>query len=94
MASVTVKFNGIWRLYVGVGKAALDADVIDEALKLIEKEYAPKFEEKLRDRGVKLDGGILKHSYVTLNRKSIKELKERSLKDGDVLDLFIAIPGG
>jgi molybdopterin converting factor small subunit len=94
MASVTVKFNGIWRLYLGSPGAELDARDIDEALAQIEKEFAPKFEEKLADRGVKLEGGILKHSYITLNRKSTKALKERTLKDGDVLDLFVAVPGG
>ena len=79
---------------MGAGAATLQADVIDEALKQIEKELAPKFEKKLQERGVKLDGGILKLSYITLNRKNIKELAERSLKDGDILDLFIAVPGG
>jgi hypothetical protein len=94
MALVTVKFNGIWRLYVGAGTATLQAGIIDEALKQIEKDYAPKFEDKLKERGVKLDGGILKHSYITLNRKNVKEIAERSLKDGDILDLFVAVPGG
>ncbi|MCX6007442.1 MAG: MoaD/ThiS family protein [Chloroflexi bacterium] len=94
MASVTVKFNGMWRLYVGAGTATLQAGVIEEALKQIEKEFAPKFEKKLQERGVKLDGGILKLSYITLNRKNIKELAERTLKDGDILDLFVAVPGG
>ncbi len=94
MALVTVKFNGMWRLYVGAGTATLQAGVIDEALKKIEKELAPKFEKKLQERGVRLDGGILKLSYITLNRKNIKELTERTLKDGDILDLFVAVPGG
>lgn len=94
MASVTVKFNGMWKLYVGQASALVQADNLDEALSLIESEYAPKFEKKLADRGVKLDGGILKHSYITLNRKSTKDLKDRELKDGDMLDLFVAVPGG
>lgn len=79
---------------MGSPSATLEAANIDEALLQIEKEFAPKFEEKLADRGVKLDGGILKHSYITLNRKSTKELKERTLREGDILDLFVAVPGG
>lgn len=94
MALVTVKFNGIWRLYVGTDKAVLEAADIEHALSQIQAEYAPKFERKLDERGAKLEGGVLKHSYITLNRKSIKNLSERSLKDGDVLDVFIAVPGG
>ena len=48
MASVTVKFNGIWRLYVGAGTATLQAGVIDEALDQIEKDFAPKFDEAFK----------------------------------------------
>ena len=94
MALITVKFNGIWRLYLGTGKASLEARDIDQALEQIQADYAPKFDGKLMERGAKLEGGVLKHSYVTLNRKNIKDLTDRTLKDGDVLDVFIAVPGG
>ena len=94
MATVTVKFNGMWKLYVGQPSATINAATLEEALSVIARDYAPKFENKLADRGVKLDGGILKLSYVTLNHKSAKALKAQELKDGDVLDLFVAVPGG
>jgi molybdopterin converting factor small subunit len=94
MASVTVKFNGIWRLYLGTGKISLQAGDIEQALEQIKSGYAPIFEEKLMEKGAKLEGGALKHSYVTLNRKNIKDLVDRSLKDGDTLDIFLAVPGG
>ena len=79
---------------MGTPLSTLEADTIEDALAKVEKQFAPKFQEKLTERGVKLEGGILKHSYITLNRKSVKELKDHMLKDGDVLDLFVAVPGG
>lgn len=94
MARVTVKFNGIWRLYVGTAGTVLEAADIEQALSQIQSEYAPRFDAKLRERGASLEGGVLKHSYITLNRKDIKNLTNRELKDGDVLDIFIAVPGG
>ena len=94
MATVTVKFNGMWKLYVGQPSATVNAATIEEALSVIGRDYAPIFESKLTARGVKLEGGILKLSYVTLNKKSAKDVKVRELKDGDILDLFVAVPGG
>jgi hypothetical protein len=94
MASITVKFNGIWRLYLGTGSALMDAADIDAALAQVDKKYSVKLEEKLKERGVKLHKSILDYSYIVLNGKNTRTLKERSLRDGDVLDLFIAVPGG
>jgi molybdopterin converting factor small subunit len=94
MALITVKFNGIWKLYAGTDRAVIEVDDIDTALSQIEKKFAVKFEEKLKERGVKLQGGILNYSYIVLNGKNAKTLKERSVQDGDILDLFVAIPGG
>jgi molybdopterin converting factor small subunit len=94
MASLTIKFNGIWKLYLGTDKVVIDVDDIDTALARIEKEYAVKLEEKFKERGVKLQKSIIDYSYIVLNGKNTKTLKERSVHDGDVLDLFIAVPGG
>jgi len=94
MASIIVKFNGIWRLYLGIERASMDADDLDAALSRIDKEYSVRLEENFKQRGVKLQKSILDYSYVVLNGKNTKTLKERSLRDGDVLDLFIAVPGG
>jgi hypothetical protein len=94
MASITVNFNGIWRLYLGTRSAPMVAADIDAALSQIDKQYSVKLEERFKERGVKLHKSILDYSYIVLNGKNTKTLKERSLRDGDVLDLFIAVPGG
>ena len=72
----------------------MEADDIDAALSQIEKKYSAQLENEFKQRGVKLQKSIIDYSYVVLNGKNTKSLKERSLKDGDVLELFIAVPGG
>ena len=94
MASIIVKFNGVWRLYLRTGRTSMEADDIDAALSQIEKKYSAQLENEFKQRGVKLQKSIIDYSYVVLNGKNTKSLKERSLKDGDVLELFIAVPGG
>lgn len=94
MASITVQFHGIWRLYLGTDKAALEAISVDQALAQVVEKFGPRFKQRLQERGAKFDGDILKYSYIVLNKTNIKELKDRNLKEGDVLHLFLAVPGG
>lgn len=94
MALVTIKFDGIWKLYVGTDKATVEAANIDEALAKVREKFATKFEERLSERGIILDGGVLEHSYITLNRENVEDIKEHALKDGDIVDIVIPVPGG
>lgn len=94
MALITVEFHGIWRLFLGTAKTTLQASDIDEALKQIMEKYWPGIQRKLLERGTKLDGDFLKYSYVLLNKTDIKKLQDRKLNEGDVLHLFLAVPGG
>ena len=94
MALITVEFKGIWRLWLGTAKCDLDAVDIEGALAQIMERYGPTIEGKLRERGTKLDGDLLKYSYVVLNKTDIKKLKDRKLMEGDILRLFVAVPGG
>lgn len=94
MAKVTVKFNSVWRLYLGIAGDTLESDNIDDALAQLEQKYGTIFTEKWQQLGFKMDGGMLKYSYSALNRKDVKRLQDRSLKDGDVIDMFLAVPGG
>lgn len=94
MASIIVRFNGIWKLYLGMEKATLEAADIDAALSQIDQKYSIQLEERFRQRGVKLQKSIIEYSYVVLNGKNAKTLKDRTLHNGDILELFIAVPGG
>lgn len=58
MTCITVQFHGIWGLYLGIEKAALNASDIDEALAELEGKFASQLKKKLAERGVHLDGDI------------------------------------
>jgi len=94
MALITVEFHGIWRLFIGASKCSLEAVDIEDALKQIMERYWPGIEEKINQRGTKLEGDFLKYSYVLLNKADIKKLKDRRLKEGDTLHLYLSVPGG
>ncbi|MBN1374900.1 MAG: hypothetical protein JXA01_01955 [Dehalococcoidia bacterium] len=94
MAMINVKFNGIWKLYLGMDRAVIEAADLDSTFLRIEKKFAIIIEKKLKERGVKLKGSVLDYSYITINGKNAKTIKERVVQDGDVLNLYIAVPGG
>jgi len=94
MAAISVEFKGTWRLFIGTSKCDLDAVDIEDALKQIMEKYWPGIEKKIKERGVKLDGDFLKYSYIVLNKTDIKKLKDRTLKEGDSLRLYLSVPGG
>jgi hypothetical protein len=93
MAAVTVNFNGIWKVYLG-DKSPLCAANLDDAMLEIERTFGPKFKEKWEGMGMKGEGGILQYSSLLLNGKNVKNLNERNLKDGDVLDVLLPVFGG
>jgi molybdopterin converting factor small subunit len=94
MAKVTVRFNGIWRLYLGIDSVVIAADTVDEALAKIEQNYGKKFKEEWQKKGRKFTRNIIKYSYITVNRKNVRRLEDRSLKDNDIIDILLAVPGG
>ena len=94
MALITVEFHVTWRLFLRMPECSLDAVDIDDALRQIMEKYWPGIEEKIKARGARLDGDFLKYSYIVLNKTDVKKLKDRRLKEGDILHLFLSVPGG
>jgi MoaD family protein len=94
MASIAVKFYSIWRQYLGVDNATLQADGLDEALDQVEERFGSHLREQLRGEGVQVDGKIQDYSLILLNGTSLRNLKETSLKEGDVLQIFPPATGG
>ena len=94
MASLKVQFHGLWGLYLGAGPIPLEAGGLDEALALIEEKFGPLLRQKLKERGVRLDGDIRKHSYITLNNRGIQQIVDMPLNESDVLHVFPAVTGG
>ena len=89
-----VQFHGIWGLYMGAERKPLDGGSLDQALALMEDKFGPLLGQKLKERGVRLDGDIRKHSYITLNNRGIQQIVDMPLNQSDVLHVFPAITGG
>lgn len=81
---IKVRFFGFIRSQIGTGYAEIDAGRIDEALKLICKEY----------RNIKLD--TLKDSLIFVNSINIADLKrfKTVLKEGDEVMILSPVAGG
>jgi len=94
MASITVKFYSLWRLYLGVDSVTLQADNLDEALAQVEERFGPRLRERLQADGVQANGKIQDYSLILLNGTSLRNLKQTSLKEGDILQIFPPATGG
>jgi molybdopterin converting factor small subunit len=94
MASIAVKFYSLWRQYLGVDNTPLQADSLDEALDKVEERFGPQLREQLRGHGVPVHGKIQDYSLILLNGTSLRNLKQTSLKEGDILQVFPPSTGG
>lgn len=94
MATVNVRFVGPWRMYLGVEYTSLIAGTVDDAIEQIEAAYGHKFHERLMRSGISEKRRICDDSNILLNRVHIRQITERSLKDGDKLDIIPRFVGG
>jgi molybdopterin converting factor small subunit len=94
MATVNVRFVGPWRMYLGVEYTTLIAGTVDDALEQVEAEYGYKFHQRLMRSGISEKRRICDDSNILLNRVHIRQITDRSLKDGDKLDIIPRFVGG
>ncbi|OGP51820.1 MAG: hypothetical protein A2Y79_01255 [Deltaproteobacteria bacterium RBG_13_43_22] len=94
MAKVTVNFLGPLRLFLGAPAATFEAGCVAEVREVIEKNYGPVFQKKLRSMGVKKSLSLWDNSLFLLNGRSLKKESDAPLKDGDKLDLGVTVAGG
>jgi hypothetical protein len=94
MPVVEVQFHGLWGLYLGAGKTKIEAGTVGQLLVLVENRFGVTLRQKIMERGAKLDGEIVKYSYMALNTTGLKQLESGDLKPGDVLHIFPSIAGG
>jgi len=94
MTTITVRFYTLWRQYLGIDKVSIEVDNLEDALKQVDNKYGSILREKLHARGTKLDGRIEDYSLVLLNNTNLRNLKERSIREGDVLHIFPPVMGG
>jgi molybdopterin converting factor small subunit len=94
MALITVRFYSLWRSYLGMDSATLQADDIQDALAQLETKFGPRLRAKLETAGVHLDGKIQDYSLILLNGIALRNIKSSALKEGDVLHIFPPAVGG
>lgn len=94
MPSIAVKFYSLWRQYLGVDNVKLQADSLDDALAKVEDRFGSRLREQLQVEGVQADGRIQDYSLILLNGTSLRNLKQTSLKEGDILQIFPPATGG
>ncbi len=94
MMSITVRFYGLWNLYLGFDRLSLQADSLDDILTQVEARFASQLRGKLQTQGIKMDGKIQDNSIVLLNGINLRNLKQATLREGDVLHIFPLALGG
>ena len=94
MALLKVQFHGLWGLYLGVDQFPLESSGLDEAIARVEEQFGPLLRQRLQERGARLDGDIKKYSYIALNSTGLQQLRDNSIRDGDILHIFPAVTGG
>ena len=94
MAIITVRFYSLWRQYLGIDSTALEANNIEDALAKIEDEFGARLREQLKIDGIQADGKLQDYSLILLNGTSLRNLQQKDLKDGDVLQIFPPASGG
>jgi molybdopterin converting factor small subunit len=94
MAKVQIHFLGPLRLFLGEPSTTVEAGRVTELREVIEKKYGPVFQKKLQSMGVKKNLSLWDNSLFLLNGRSLKKEDDAALKDGDKLDLGLAVAGG
>jgi molybdopterin converting factor small subunit len=94
MPSILVQFHGLWGLYLGTEPISLDSFALEDALEQTEARFGPLLRQRLKEHGARMDGGIARHSYITLNSTGLAQLKDGKIREGDVLHIFPAVTGG
>ena len=94
MALVNVRFVGPWRMYLGVENTTIIAGTVDDAIEQVEATYGHKFHERLLKSGISEKRRICDDSNILLNRVHIRQITDRSLKEGDRLDFIPRFVGG
>jgi molybdopterin converting factor small subunit len=81
-------------MYLGVEYASLNAGIVDDALEQVEAEYGYKYHQRLMKSGITEKRRICDDSNILLNRVHIRQITDRSLKDGDKIDIIPRFVGG
>jgi molybdopterin converting factor small subunit len=89
MALVTVRFYSILRRVFGVDTLRLEAADVEELIAYLEREFGPLLKRELR-----INARMRDQCLFLLNGINVRNLKDKVLRDGDILHVFIAAAGG
>lgn len=93
MANITVKFYSLWSLYLEKNSIALEADTLDDVMEKLDTLFAEQLREKLRKNNLPFTN-FKDSSTVLVNGVSLRNFKNKRLKDGDLLQIFPPVAGG
>ena len=94
MASITVRFYSIYRLYLGIDRLSIEADDLGDALAQMEERFGSRLREQLQMRGIEPGQQMQDFSLILLNGINIRNLRETKLREGGVLHIFPPSAGG
>ena len=94
MASITVRFYGLWSLYLDTNAISLEENSLRKVLDRMDKEYGCRLQEQLQKSGVQVTGKLQDYSLVLLNGINISNVEGDELKEGDKLQIFPPAAGG
>ena len=93
MAKIIVKFYSLWNLYLNKKEVPLEVDNLDEAMEKLEILFGDQLRKQLKSKKLQFEN-FKNSSTVLVNGVSLRNIKNRNLKDGDVLHIFPPIAGG
>jgi molybdopterin converting factor small subunit len=97
MASIIVRFYGLWSRYLETDRLSIEADNVEGALTQVEERFGSRLRQQLEEfrvGGIQVNGKIQDYSLVLLNGINIRNLKLTGLKEGDVLHILPPATGG
>ena len=97
MASIIVRFYGLWSRYLETDRLSIEAENVEGALAQVEERFGSRLRQQLeqfRVAGIQMNGKIQDYSLVLLNGINIRNLKQTELKEGDVLHILPPSAGG
>jgi molybdopterin converting factor small subunit len=94
MASITVRFYSIYRLYLGMDRLSLQADDLGDALAQMEERVGSRLREQLQMRGIEPGPQMQDFSLILVNGINIRNLRETKLREGSVVHIFPPSAGG
>lgn len=94
MPAIDVRFYSLFSRRLGIDRATLQADNLEQALLQLEETFGSQIRRQLENEGTCLTGEIRDYGLILLNGTNIRNLTGTDLSNGDVLHVFPRAIGG